>query len=110
MLIGKLPYGTAAARTRTRAQQRRLRYASASSDEGGVPDWIDGALHKATHPEPSKRYEDVLEFVYDLRHPNPAFLGRERVPLYERNPLLFWKVLSLILALAVVYLLAARVS
>jgi serine/threonine protein kinase len=109
MLTGRLPYGAEVARTRTRSQQRRLHYASAVVADGGIPDWIDGALQKAVHPDPSKRYRRLSEFLYDLRHPNPTFLGRARVPLYQRNPLLFWKVLSFILAWIVIYLLAARV-
>lgn len=107
MLTGRLPFGAEVARTRTRAQQRKLRYASAA-DDGCVPDWIDGALRKAVDPDPSKRYDELSEFLYDLRHPNPAFLGRGRVPLYERKPLLFWQALSFVLALAIIYLLAQR--
>jgi serine/threonine protein phosphatase PrpC len=107
MLTGRLPYGTAVARARTRARQRKLRYAPAA--ERGVPDWIDGALRKAVHPDPTKRYQALSEFLHDLRHPNPAFLGR-RVPLYERNPLLFWQALSLLLTLIIIVLLATRGS
>jgi len=40
-----------------------------------------------------------------LRQPNPALLNRARPPLLERNPLLFWKGLSLLLAGTVVALL-----
>jgi serine/threonine protein phosphatase PrpC len=107
MLTGRLPYGTAVARARTRARQRKLRYAPAA--ERGVPDWIDGALRKAVHPDPTKRYQALSEFLHDLRHPNPVFLGR-RVPLYERNPLLFWQALSLLLTLIIIVLLATRGS
>jgi len=51
-------------------------------------------------PDPLRRYETLSEFVYDLRHPNAAFLNRTQPPLIERNPLLFWKCVSAILALA----------
>lgn len=57
-------------------------------------------LRKATHPNPYKRYEDISEFVHELRQPNPAFLTRTRAPLLERNPVLFWKAVSLLLAVA----------
>ncbi|HKG77537.1 MAG TPA: bifunctional protein-serine/threonine kinase/phosphatase [Beijerinckiaceae bacterium] len=107
MLTGRLPYGTAVARARTRARQRKLRYAPAA--ERGVPDRIDGALRKAVHPDPTKRYQALSEFLHDLRHPNPALQGR-RVPLYERNPLLFWQALSLLLTLIIIALLATRGS
>jgi serine/threonine protein phosphatase PrpC/predicted Ser/Thr protein kinase len=109
MLTGRLPYGAAVARTRTRAQQRRLRYAPAAGPDHGVPEWVDGALRKAVHPDPSQRYQELSEFLHDLRHPNPALMG-QRVPLYDRNPLLFWKALSGLLALALVCLIAVRIA
>jgi serine/threonine protein phosphatase PrpC/predicted Ser/Thr protein kinase len=107
MLTGRLPYGTAAAQATTRARQRKLRYRPAAEPDGGVPDWIDGALRKAVHPDPTQRYQQMSEFLYDLRHPNPTFAGR-RVPLYARNPLLFWQGLSFLLAATVIVLLAMR--
>jgi len=57
------------------------------------------------HPNPYKRYEDLTEFIYDLRHPNRAFLNKTRPPLLERNPAAFWKGVSFILALIIVILL-----
>ena len=55
------------------------------------------------------RSSDLWDFVTDLRQPNEAFLRTARAPLIERNPLLFWKALSLVLALTVLALLAAHV-
>lgn len=110
MLTGRLPYGADAAKLRTRSQQRGLRYRPANTVKPGIPGWVDGALKKAVHPFPSKRYEDVSEFMHDLRTPNPAFSGPKRVPLAERDPLLFWKAVSLFLACVVLYLLASRMS
>ncbi|HYY84365.1 MAG TPA: bifunctional protein-serine/threonine kinase/phosphatase, partial [Beijerinckiaceae bacterium] len=109
MLTGNLPYGAAIARTRTRAHQRKLRYVPAASPDDPVPEWVDGALRKAVHPDPSQRYQELSEFLQDLRHPNPALTG-QRVPLYDRNPLLFWKALSGLLALALVWLMAVRLA
>jgi serine/threonine protein phosphatase PrpC len=109
MLTGGLPYGAAVARTRTSAQQRKLRYSPAATSDNGLPDWVDGALRKAVHPDPAQRYQEISEFLHDLRHPNPALVG-QRVPLYDRNPLLFWKALSGLLALALVCLLAVRIA
>ncbi len=106
---GRLPYGADAARLRTKPQQRALRYRPVKSLRPSLPGWIDAALKKAVHPFPLKRYEVVSELVYDLRHPNPTFAARA-VPLVERNPLLFWKALSLVLALALLCLLAGRAS
>ena len=105
MLTGRLPYGAEMAKARTRSQQRRTAYNSALDNDHEIPVWIDGVLKKAVHPDPRKRYEELSEFVFDLRHPNESFSRSAPVPLIERNPLLFWKSLSLLLACAVLFLL-----
>jgi serine/threonine protein kinase/serine/threonine protein phosphatase PrpC len=105
MLSGRLPYGTKVAKTRTKAAQNMLRYDSVLDDTREVPTWIDGVLRKAVHPDPSKRYGELSEFMYDLRHPNQEFLRQRRQPLVERNPVLFWKWVSFILAATLLTLL-----
>jgi serine/threonine protein phosphatase PrpC len=105
MLTGKLPYGFQVAQCRTRAAQNKLSYSSIREHDREVPAWIDDVLRKALHPDPYKRYEDLSEFVFELRHPNKAFLNKARPPLMERNPVLFWKGVSLALAIALVVLL-----
>jgi len=105
MLSGSLPYGTEIAKTRTLAGQRRLACHSLLEHNPDVPPWIDGALRKAVHVEPARRYEDLSELIYDLRHPNPAYLFRTGAPLLERNPLLFWKGVAALLAMVIVALL-----
>jgi hypothetical protein len=47
---------------------------------------------------PRRRYAEISEFLYDLRHPNPAYLRERPLPLLERDPLRFWKGLSALLA------------
>jgi hypothetical protein len=44
-------------------------------------------------------------FTYDLRHPYAAYRYRAGAALLERNPLLFWKGLCLLLGIAVLVLL-----
>ena len=105
MLSGRLPYDAEVPKARTRAAQRQLKYRSVLDDEREIPAWIDEVLRKATHPDPSKRYEELSEFVYELRHPSQAYLSRVRAPLLERNPVAFWRGVSLLLAIAVVILL-----
>lgn len=105
MLTGRLPYGTQVARSRTRAAQRKLRYDSVLDEHREVPAWVDGALRKAVHPNPVERYEELSEFVYDLRHPNSMFLGRKQPPLLERNPAVFWRSVSFIFAVIIILLL-----
>ena len=43
--------------------------------------------------------------MFDLRHPNNQFLTKSRPPLLERNPVVFWKGVSLALAAFIVGLL-----
>jgi serine/threonine protein phosphatase PrpC len=108
MLTGKLPYGAQIARARTRAQLGKLVYGPASHGSREIPQWIDGTLEKAVHPNPAKRYDSLSEFLFDLRHPNANYLNTSSTPLIERNPLLFWKSTTIVLALAVILLLALQ--
>ena len=105
MLTGKLPYGLQIARARTRSQFGKLKYDSALGVDRDIPPWIDGALGRAVHPDPAKRYESLSEFSFDLRHPNAKYLKSSAKPLVERNPLLFWQCTTAILACVVVALL-----
>ena len=100
-LAGQLPYGADAARVQSPAQQRALRYRSARSPASAVPAWIDGALRTALHPNPAARYDAMSEFMNDLRAPNRRFQLERHAPLLERDPVLFWKGLSIILALII---------
>lgn len=105
MLSGKLPYGAQVARCKTRTEQNRLRFDAIFDANRQLPPWVNHALKKAVEPNPLKRYEEVSEFVYDLRHPNKAFISRTRPPIAERNPLAFWKGVSAVLFLLVLLLL-----
>ncbi len=109
MLTGTLPYGAEMARVRTRAQQRSLRYRSVRVLRPDIPPWVDGAIQKAAHPLPHKRYAVVSEFIADLRRPNPAFSDAGPLPLAERDPLMFWKIVSVVLGLILLVDVAIRV-
>jgi serine/threonine protein phosphatase PrpC len=106
MLTGKLPYGAGVAKARTKSQVRKLRYNSVLDDDRELPIWIDATLRKALHPDPGKRYDSLSEYLFDLRHPKANYLGPSVTPLLERNPLLFWKCTTAMLACIVVALLA----
>ncbi|TCV73659.1 hypothetical protein EDE05_104189 [Neorhizobium sp. R1-B] len=106
MLTGRLPYGPAVARTRSKKEQRKLRFAGLREIRPDVPDWVEEAIRKAVDPDPAKRYTELSEFEYDLSHPNAKLLRTRSPSLMERNPLLFWKVLSLFLGLIIISLLA----
>ncbi len=104
----KLPYGAQVAKARTRSQFNKLKYNSALDDKSEIPAWIDGALRKAVHPDPYKRYESLSEFTFDLRQPNARYLDTTATPLLERNPILFWKCTTAMLAVIIVVLLAIQ--
>lgn len=108
MLSGRLPYGAEVPKSRTRSAQKKLAYRSVLSEEREIPAWVDDALCKALQPDPFARYEELSEFVFDLHHPNRAFLNKTRPPLIERNPVIFWKSVSLILALLLFLSLLVR--
>ena len=108
MLTGRLPYGSQIAKARTRSQFGKLRYQSALHANSEVPGWIDGALRKAVHVDPNRRYESLSEFTFDLRHPNARYLDASPAPLIERNPNLFWKCATAILAVIILVLLASQ--
>lgn len=108
MLTGRLPFGTEVAKATTKAAQRRLIYRSLLDDERDIPAWLDETLRRATHPDADKRYQELSEFVYDLSHPNAAYLRRTRAPLLERHPVMFWKTLTALLAIVIIVLMAQR--
>jgi serine/threonine protein phosphatase PrpC len=105
LLTGKLPYGTEVAKCKTKKAQQNLSYDSMLYEHREIPAWVDDAIKKAVHPNPYKRYEDLSEFIFDLRHPNKAFLNKTRPPLLERNPVAFWQSVSFILAIIIALLL-----
>ncbi|MFB9266441.1 protein kinase [Bradyrhizobium erythrophlei] len=106
MLTGRLPYGAQIARARTRADFNRLVYSPAEHSGRDIPLWVDRTLERAVHPNPLKRYDSFSEFLFDLRNPNSKYLTTSSTPLIERNPVLFWKSTTLVLALVVILLLA----
>lgn len=104
MLTGHLPYG-AYLSPRNLSQAC---YIPATRHNPEMPAWVDGALQKAAQKDPRLRYEVLSEFLYDLSHPNAAFLRRETLPILERNPVGFWRALAILLIiinLVLLYLL-----
>ena len=86
-----------------RRLQNKLKYQTLLSDEREIPAWIDDVLKMATHPLPIKRYQELSEFIYDLRHPNQAFINKTQPPLIERDPLFFWKSFAFIQMLIIAF-------
>jgi eukaryotic-like serine/threonine-protein kinase len=99
MITNKLPYGTALSRSSDQASVRRLKYNPISNHVGDIPHWVDKAIRTAVQVNPENRYEKLSELESDLRKPNSVYLKEESLPLMERNPVAFWRSLSVILLL-----------
>ena len=108
MLSGKLPYGLHVAKANTKNAQKKLKYNSLYTENSDIPLWIDETLRKAVQPDPYKRYSELSEFTYDLRHPNSKYLKKVKPPLLERNPIAFWQIISFIQAMVIVLLLISK--
>ncbi|WP_089603582.1 bifunctional protein-serine/threonine kinase/phosphatase [Acinetobacter piscicola] len=106
LLTADLPYQTNIAKCKSKKDFRKLQYRSLSYYRNDIPEWIDQALEKAVKINPEQRYDDISEFIYDLKHPNPKFIKRERKPLADKEPVLFWKAISSILFLLLLALSA----
>ncbi len=75
-----------------------------------VPAWLDAAILKAIAADRRDRFSDVLEFAFELENgaarAQPLMLRKKS--LYERNPLLFWQIVSLLLACFLIVSIALR--
>ncbi len=97
MITKKLPYGDALSRSSDQSSLRRLKYSPISNHMKDIPHWVDKAIRTAVQVNPSNRYEKLSELETDLRKPNPQYLKEDSLPLIERNPIAFWRSVSLLL-------------
>jgi protein phosphatase len=104
MLSSNFPYGVEIARAKTESAQKRLKYTPLYHYNQDIPIWVDEALKKALSIDPNERYEELSEFLYDLRHPNEEFSKKKKPPLVQRNSVLFWRSVSFVLAICIVAL------
>jgi len=107
MVTGKLPYGRGFANRRA---AETLTYIPARQHKADLPIWVDRAIAKAVECDPARGYEALSEFFFDLSHPNPEFLQSRPPPLIERNPVAFWRGVSLVLFIATIVLVYALIS
>ena len=98
MLSSHFPYGVEVARAKNESAQKKLRYTPLYHYNQEIPVWVDEAVKKAVALNPNERYEELSEFLYDLRHPNEEFLKKKKPPLVEKNSVVFWQGVSFVLA------------
>ncbi len=98
MFTGDYPYGEIEAFSHPRFK----RATPLTKHRPDLPAWLDEALARATAANPDDRFGDVFEFIFALEHGaiRAAPASPRRLPLYERNPLLVWKIVAALLALA----------
>jgi len=101
MLSAKLPYGKALSKNRL----KKVGYISLKHYRPEIPAWFDAAIEKSVSLDISKRYPMLSEFIHDISQPNPEFQSKNYQPLLQRNPTLFWKLLSTIQALVIIFLI-----
>lgn len=110
MLTGALPYGLQVTQLRGPRDLHRLRYVPLRTRRPDLPEWLDRVLRKALQPQVARRQQALSEFVHDLQAPGPEFMRRDRTPLQQRHPLLFWRVLTLAFGLSTLVLLGLRAT
>jgi serine/threonine protein phosphatase PrpC len=103
---GAFPYGNAEATSppsRPRPQELSLL-------RPDLPSWLQDTLARAIAVDPAQRFRDMSEFALEMESGPARAPSAPRRPqtLYERAPLLFWKCLAGLLALALVLSLLRR--
>ncbi|MCG9698164.1 bifunctional protein-serine/threonine kinase/phosphatase [Shewanella sp. Isolate11] len=102
MLTGELPYKLEGANYVDHFRSHKWNYISARCFRDDIPVWLDLTLQKACHPQPQLRYQAMSELLVDLTTPNKTLLAqRQHSPLIERDPILFWRTLSVLLMLVI---------
>src|SRR6516225_2294347 len=98
MFTGAYPYGEIEAFSHPRFKRAK----PLTAHRPDLPAWLDEALARATAADPDDRFGDVFEFIFALEHGaiRAAPSAPRRQPLYERNPLLVWKIVAALLAVA----------
>src|SRR3989344_309472 len=106
LFSGHYPYGEVEAFSRPRFAKR----IPLSQYRPDLPAWLDALLARATAVDPAQRLGDAMELAIELEH-SLAHAPRvvvQRQSLYERNPLRFWKIVSLLLFATLLVVLALR--
>ncbi|OUS26084.1 serine/threonine protein kinase [Gammaproteobacteria bacterium 45_16_T64] len=100
MLTGKKPFEGKLSECKTTRAYLKTKYIPSDELNPLVPIWVDGAVKKALRFDPSRRYEDISEFLHELTHPNPKYRKSYSSTLMDKDPVFFWQVSSGVLLLA----------
>jgi serine/threonine protein kinase len=103
---GEFPYDNPDATSRP----RRDRPQAFSDLRPDLPAWLQDALGRAIAADPAKRFQDMMEFAFEMEAGPARAPVTERRPLtlYERAPVRFWQGVAALLALALLFSLLRR--
>lgn len=105
MLTGQLPFNGKQQTCRSKLDFMRLEYVPSYEINPLIPIWMDNALKKALSVAPEYRQADCSEWLFEMTEPVKTWQRSVVKPaLIERNPLLFWRSLSVLLGVVVVLL------
>jgi serine/threonine protein kinase len=101
---GAYPYGEIEAF----AQPRFGRPTPLGKHRPDLPAWLDHCLARALAVDRRDRYADAVEFAFELEHGSMRAVPQSiaRPSLYERNPVAFWQIVSVVLLVALLIALA----
>ncbi|HEX4916325.1 MAG TPA: bifunctional protein-serine/threonine kinase/phosphatase [Limnobacter sp.] len=98
MLTGHLPFAEKSVKQVTLKSYKSLKYIPARQRRIDLPLWVEACLQKALQPNPLHRYAALSEFLQDFSVPNVALESElQRQPLAQKDPMLLWKILVLVL-------------
>lgn len=100
MFCGAYPYGEIEPFSKPRFGEPQ----ALTTRRPDLPAWLDAAVLKAVAVDADDRFADVLEFAFEIEHgaARAEPHSPQKKSLYERNPLLFWKLLCMTLTLALI--------
>ena len=99
------PYGEVEAFSRPRFRKPD----APSKTRAELPAWLDAALLRGVAVEPSERFGDVIELLRTLEGgAAQRRVDLRPVPLIERNPVLFWQMVAVVLLVALIVALVHR--
>ena len=100
---GHYPYGEVEPFSRPRFNKRT----PLTHHRSDLPAWLDVLLMKAVAVDKSRRLGDAMELAFELENglAHGVRAAPAKQPFYELNPVLFWKCVALVLAVALLVVL-----
>jgi len=95
MLTGKEPFSGKLNKCKTSKDYLKTKYIPCFNENPLVPIWIDGAIKKGLRFNPERRHEDISELLHELQTPNSKYTTTHNAVFMDKNPLLFWQLMSL---------------